>query len=261
MKEKKTIYYSDELNDDFANNNIDQKKLPDDFKYVHKSVFYKVVCFIVYRIIVTPLVSLYVKIKYHQSFKNKRVLKGVGSQGYFIYGNHTNGDLDAFVPTMLAFPKKPYIIVNPDATSIKGIRTLVMMLGAIPLPTGFHLFKRYSDAIKQRVNKEKSVITIYPEAHIWPYYTDVRDFNPASLSYAYENDKPVFCFTNVYVKQRIFKRPRVVTYIDGPFFIDKSLNKKENIAMLKEKTYTAMKKRISENPKYEYKYTYIKKEE
>lgn len=258
MKEKTIRYYSDERTNDFANNQIQTKELPESFRYVNHSILYRILTFAVYRILVTPAVFLYIQVKYHHRVKNKKVLKQAGTQGFFLYGNHTNGDLDAFVPTLISFPKKAYIIVNPDATSIKGIQTLVMMLGALPLPNGLELFKKFLKAISERVSGG-SVVTIYPEAHIWPYYTDIRDFNPSSLAYAYMNDKPVFCFTNIYRKQKLLRRPQVVTYIDGPFYCDMSRTKKENVAMLKEQVHAAMKKRVRENPKYEYKYVYVKK--
>lgn len=259
MKDKQIIYYNDELNDDFAGSNIKVKQLTKNFKYTSKCWFFNFITFIFYRFIATPLVFLMVKIIYHQRFKNKKVLRQVKKGGYLLYGNHTNGMLDAYVPTLITFPRKAYIVVNPAATSIFGIRTIVMMLGAIPLPNGVDLYRKYLKTIDKR--SKHNVVTIYPEAHIWPYYTDIRDFNPASLAYAYEFDKPVFCFANVYKKQKLFKRPRVITYIDGPFYINKNLNKKENIKILKEEVYGAMKKRIEGNPKYEYKYIYIKTDE
>ena len=114
-------------------------------------------------------------------------------------------------------------------------------------------------AIKERVNK-KGVIMIYPEAHIWPYYTDIRNFRADSFVYPVETNKPVFCFTNVYKKRIIGKRPKVVTYVDGPFYPDPTLTKRENIQNLRNKVYETIKKRVQSNPKYEYKFTYVKKQ-
>jgi hypothetical protein len=42
-------------------------------------------------------------------------------------------------------------------------------------------------------------------------------------------------------------RPRIVTYIDGPFFADESLNKKSQREDLRNQVYTAMKQRAKEN--------------
>lgn len=255
---KKTVlYYSDELNDDFAGTNIERKELPENFKYMTKCPMFNIAGFVLYRLIATPLCFLFVKVVYHQRFKNRKVLREARGEGYFLYGNHTSMLLDAYVPTLLTFPKKAYIVANPEVTSIPGIRSLVMMLGVLPLPNGFDLSKKFLDALDKRT-EEKQVVTIYPEAHIWPYYTDVRDFRPNSMKYPYMDDKPVYCFTNIYKEQRLFKRPRVETYIDGPFYIDHNHSKKENTEMLKEKVYEAMKERVAENPKFEYKYEYVK---
>ena len=40
-QDRKILYYSDELNDDFAGTNIEQKKLPEDFEYINKNFFFK----------------------------------------------------------------------------------------------------------------------------------------------------------------------------------------------------------------------------
>ena len=40
-------------------------------------------------------------------------------------------------------------------------------------------------------------------------------------------DVPVFCFTNTYQKRKFSSKHRIVTYVDGPFFADKSLSPNE----------------------------------
>lgn len=246
------IYYKDELNDDFAGTSkIKSTPTPDDFNYINHSFIYRFFEFIIYNIIVRPLVYLFIKIKYHQRFKNKRILREYKKQGYFVYINHTNCDADAFIPSMLTFPKKDYIIVNPDAISIKGIRTLVMMLGALPVPSTIKTSRNFIDAIKKLIEKKKAII-IYPEAHIWPYYTDIRNFKDTSFRYPYDLDVPIFTVTNIYKKRKICKRPRIVSIMDGPFMADKSLPKKESIKDLRNQAYNAMKKNVDSNPKYEY---------
>lgn len=37
--------------------------------------------------------------------------------------------------------------------------------------------RSFLDAIRTRI-EEGSFIMVYPEAHIWPYYTGIRDFPP-----------------------------------------------------------------------------------
>ena len=44
----KTVYYRDELNDDFANNGIVKKNvITNDYRYINKSPFFKVLSFLV----------------------------------------------------------------------------------------------------------------------------------------------------------------------------------------------------------------------
>jgi hypothetical protein len=63
--ENEIIYYSDELNDDFADMNIQLEKLPQDYEYEYKSPLKKVRKFLVYRCLVTPLTWVYNKLIKH----------------------------------------------------------------------------------------------------------------------------------------------------------------------------------------------------
>ena len=52
--------------------------------------------------------------------------------------------------------------------------------------------------------------------------------------------------TNTYIKNEKNKKINIVTYIDGPFFPDKKLNKQEQKQDLRNKVY----KQMSERSKY-----------
>jgi len=250
---RKTIYYSDPLNDDFANNTIETKSLGTDFKYVHTGLIWRFFEFIVYNIIVRPLVFTWIKLKYHQRFVNKKILRPYRKRGYFVYANHTGYDLDAFTPSMLTFPKKDYLICNPDATSIPGIKNLVMMLGALPTFTGLSESRAFNKAVEHRIMQGKAVI-IYPEAHIWPYYTGIRPFRDISMAYPYRHNAACFAMVNVYLKRRLAltKRPKVVSHVIGPFFPDKSLSLREARKKLRDEIYNAMKRTSDSYDQYEY---------
>ena len=102
----KTIYYSDELNDDFASLGIKKKPLGDDFEYIHKNILWNTCSFVIYRMIAQPLVFVFVKVAHRQRFKNRKVLKTARKTGAFIYANHTNMLLDAFVPNIVKLRKR-----------------------------------------------------------------------------------------------------------------------------------------------------------
>ena len=248
----KTIYYSDELNDDFASLGIKKKPLGDDFEYIHKNILWNTCSFVIYRMIAQPLVFVFVKVAHRQRFKNRKVLKTARKTGAFIYANHTNMLLDAFVPNIVKLRKRGYILVGPDTTSIPGLKNIVEMVGAIPLGQTLSENKEMLECINHRIAKDKGFITIYPEAHIWPYYTGIRDFKAGSFSYPCYTDTPVFAMTNCYQKKLIGKHPKVVTFVDGPFYPDKNLPMKERKEKLRKQCYDTMVKRAKENSTYSY---------
>ena len=248
----KTIYYSDELNDDFASLGIKKKPLGDDFEYIHKNILWNTCSFVIYRMIAQPLVFVFVKVAHRQRFKNRKVLKTARKTGAFIYANHTNMLLDAFVPNIVKLRKRGYILVGPDTTSIPGLKNIVEMVGAIPLGQTLSENKEMLECINHRIAKNKGFITIYPEAHIWPYYTGIRDFKAGSFSYPCYTDTPVFAMTNCYQKKLIGKPPKVVTFVDGPFYPDKNLPMKERKEKLRKQCYDTMVKRAKENSTYSY---------
>ena len=88
---------------------------------------------------------------------------------------------------------------------------------------------------------------IYPEAHIWPFYTGIRPFKDTSFRYPVQQKLPVFSLTNTYQKRRYSKKPKMVTYIDGPFYADASLPVRQQKKMLRDQVYEIMKKRAKNN--------------
>lgn len=254
--EQEIRYYSDEAHDDFANTHIKTKQLNPDFKYYTSNPLIRLRKFVIYRCIITPIVFLYVKVIRRVSYRNKKCMKGYKKRGCFIYGNHTAFACDAFNPTCLAYPRWADVVVNEDSTSIKGCRWLLMDLGALPIPSNIHMMNKFTDAISHAIEK-KHWVAIYPEAHIWPYYSGVRNFPAVSFRYPVKLDAPVFAYTMTYKKRKHSDRPKITVYVDGPFLPDKSLPQKQAIAKLRDEVYSAMKARTDEFSTYDYKYKYV----
>ena len=59
------------------------------------------------------------------------------------------------------------------------------------------------NAIDQIVADKKTIL-IYPEAHIWPYYTKIRPFPSTSFRYPIKFNVPSFSITTTY--QKVGKR-------------------------------------------------------
>jgi hypothetical protein len=186
------------------------------------------------------------KIKFQHKCVNKRVLKKYKRNGYFMYGNHTLMAGDAFIPHLINFPKKTYIVVHPDNVSVKVSRPIVEMCGALPLPDTLTASKNFLSAMNRRI-KSGGIIQIYPEAHIWPYYIGIRNYSSASFRYPIKMNYPVFVVTNTFHKRKFSKVPKIITYIDGPFLPDLTLPPKQQELKLRDMVYSAMKSRSEEN--------------
>ena len=248
---KKVFYYNDELNDDFSGVTRKTKVIDEKYKYIKRNPVWKLFEFVVYRIFVMPFAFIYIKCKFNHKVVGKEKLKRVKG-GYFMYTNHTLMAGDAFIPNVVNFPKKTFTIVHPDNISIVASRPFIEMCGAIPLPATPRATINFMDAIELR--SKKCVIQIYPEAHVWPYYTSIRDFKSTSFRYPIKYNRPIFVMTNTFVKKKWGKVPKVISYIDGPFECNKNLPPKEQEDELKERIYSVMldRAKLSSYKYYEY---------
>ncbi len=216
------VYYTDEHNDEFSTAKITPKKIDGGYKYIRdKGFFGRLAAFFLYRVIAVPLAYVYLKIKFKHKIVGKEKLEGVGAA--FIYGNHTQAIADALIPTFISRPKKAYVIVHPNNVSMPVLGRLTPYMGALPLPDGLSAARNFNAVIRE-LSAKKNRIFIYPEAHIWPYFTGIRSFPSDSFSYPIKLDAPVFCFTNTYQKRKRGSRVKIVTYVDGPFYKNEELS-------------------------------------
>ena len=246
MQELKVRYYENELEDDFAENNgnIEKVKIDKKYKYLHKNIFWKIGSFIIYRLVFLVPATIYSKIKFGLKIEGKRIIRAYRKQnknGFFLYQNHTQEILDTFLPTLVSFPTKAFIIANSDNVSIKGLKTANKMMGALPLPEDKESTKNFLEAINYHLEKGKA-ISIYPEAHVWPYYTKIRNFKSAAFKYPVKQNVAAFAVTTTYQKNKKGKA-KVVLYIDGPFMPEIDLPLKQAQEKLRDTIYNKMVER------------------
>ena len=254
---QKIVYYKDELNDEFSTAEITPIKIDENYKYKH-NIIWDMCSYVIQNVISMPIKVGYSKIRFRLKIIGKEKFKLSKKTGYFIYSNHTQAFQDTFLPSLANYPKRNFLIVNPENVSMGHSRTLVEMLGAIPIPDTKTAMKNFLNTIEKRIRR-KSSITIYPEAHIWPYYTKIRPFKDVSFKYPAQLDVPIFCITNTYKAYGKNKdKIKMISYVDGPFYINKNLNIKERQKDLRDRVYEKMVER-SKNSDVEY-IKYIKKE-
>lgn len=241
LDKRSIIYYTSE-NEEFSTAVIEPRRIGSDYPYLHSSAWKKFTRFFWYRIVAMPIAYLYVKLKFRHKIIGAEAMKPYRGRGIFLYGNHTQDIGDAFIPNMIEKRHGKYVIVHPNNVSIPIVGRVAPSLGAIPLPDELAAMRGFVAAIDKRI-AEGNAVVIYPEAHIWPYYTKIRDFPDASFSYPVKHSAPCFCFTNTYHKKGSRREPQIVTYVDGPFFPDEKLPPRDRRRELRDRIHAAMTER------------------
>lgn len=257
MKYGNKFYYEDEVNDEVVNFKIKEIKIDKSYKYINNNAFYTTISWITYRLFAMPIFWFYFTLIHPIKYVNRKLLKQ-NKNGCFIYANHTNQLADGVCPTFICFPKKPHIVCNSSNINIPFIGKFLKMWGALPLPNTIEATKNFNQAI-EKIALNNNPIVIYPEAHLWPYYTKIRPFTNLSFRYPVKYNKPVYVFTTTYSKRKFFKSPKTTIYIDGPFYPDTNLQQKEAQQKLRDEVYNKMIERAKLN-NYEYA-IYEKKEQ
>ena len=199
------------------------------------------------------------KIILHVKIENKKIIKEYKKQGYFLYGNHTQTIGDIFIPALVCSPKRIYVVISQANLGVFCLGKILPMLGALPIPNGINDMRKFKNAIHQRIDEKKCVV-IYPESHIWPFYTKIRPYKKGSFRFQINENVPAFCITTTYYKRKFSKKPGIRVFIDGPFLPNNELNKNKQEEIISKEIYDCMISR-SKNSSYEYiKYLKLREE-
>ena len=246
----RVITFKDPMNEDFACTDIHSKKLDGSFVYVHKSKTWRLTAKIL-NLIARPMVWLILKFMRKVRVDNRKELKKIKKTGSFLYLSHTS-KYDAVVPqTMISRRKNTYIVANRDAVSIKGLKNFVMMLGALPVPNSIETTIKFREAIEERI-KEKGVVAIYPEAHIWPFSSYVRPFPDVSFTYPAKLNVPIIAVGTYYIPRKkprpLTSKPKMRLVLSEPIYPDPDRSVAENAKYLRDQAYDFMNKVAKEHP-------------
>lgn len=240
MKAPRIRFYSS-FDQDFEQTRDQNFRVPPDYRWVRRDWPYRLLSGLIYGIAIA-FATVYCRLFLHIRFENSRVVKQGRKTGAFLYCNHTQPLGDVFTPALPCLPGRIYTVVSPANLAIPVIGKLLPYLGALPIPDTLKGMKEFTAAMEYRVNQRKYV-TIYPEAHVWAYYTGIRPFSASSFKYPVKLGKPVYCMTSTYQQRRPGKRPRCTVYVDGPFYPDASLSPKEQALHLRDQVYECMERR------------------
>lgn len=244
MKNKKIQIYKD-YNEDLVTSKNQDYEVKNNYKWINENIVYKIISSILY--VICYLVGLiYTKLFLHIKFIGKDKIKDY--KGYYLYGNHTLMVGDPFIPLILNFPKRNYTVMSSANLGIPFIGKILPFVGGLPIPKKIHEKESLFKAME--ILSKKNCITIYPEGHLWPYYTKIRPFSLSSFKFPCISNVPSFSITTTYQKRKFFKRPKITIYVDGPFYPEGE-TLRQRATFLQENIHNTMEKR-SLNSNYEY---------
>lgn len=249
-KHQPEIRYYESFDQDFAETRRQDYKIPENYKWQHFNPIYHALSLVLYLGVVV-LDIVYMKLFAHTRIKNRHLLlKARLHGGYYLYSNHTQLFGDVVNPFALTFPTKPSIICSPSNLGIPFIGKILPMAGAVPIPDNLSDMKKFNQTIARRI-KLGDCIIIYPEQHLWPYYTKIRPLADAAFHYPVSTKKPVYVATTTYQQSRFHKKPKITIYIDGPFKAQADLPRKDAQKRLKYEVQKTMERRAKHSA-YDY---------
>ena len=238
--DQKIIYYSS-LSDNFVETKNQAKTISENYRFIRSNIFAKIFgtfLFLFFRLIAKIYACFILHLKIKGKDKLKSYVKST-KKGYYIYANHVLTYGDVYNPALYS-PVHPYYICDSSNLGIPVLGPLLSYVGALPIPDSIRGKKNLFDAISTRAKQGKAII-IYPEAHVWPYFTKIRPFETTSFSFPVRDNLPIFTATTTFQpRKNTHKKPRITIYIDGPFYPDESLDKKSRAEDLHDKAYDAL---------------------
>ncbi len=243
-REPETRYYRS-FTDDFVRTREQSYAVPAEYRWVRSSLGARIASAVLYGAAVV-FSSVYCRLCLHMRIENAHVLRQARESGAFLFANHTQPFGDVFIPALAALPKRVYAVVSPANLSIPVIGRLLPYLGALPLPADMQGMRAFYAALDCRL-AEKKYIVIYPEAHVWAYYTGIRPFPDTAFRYPVRFEKPVYALTVTYQKRRFGRKPKMTVFADGPFYADKTLGSRERAKALHDTVYACMQQRSAAN--------------
>lgn len=171
--------------------------------------------------------------------ENLRKIEG----GKITISNHVHV-MDCTMVGLANLPSKTYFLSLKSNFNIPIVNGIIRLLNAIPIPDDIENKKNFINAIDNLL-KDGKTLHVYPEASLWPYYKDLRDFKSGAFRFAVENNMPivpmVFKFREPTGFFKYLKRkPAISLYILEPIYPDKNLSTELASEKLKELTHTLM---------------------
>lgn len=265
-KKTHVIYWHDELHDDFDQIISKRPPLKSGYKFIRSNHFANFFGNILYYVIAVPILFTFSYLT-GMRVKGRKNLKAAKKTGAFIYSNHVSVPDTYKMASSVCLGKRVNILGYTDSLSVPVLRAIVKQLGFLPLPLGQDPENKAAlvEAMRYYIHKKHQMVVIYPEAHIWPYYTEIRNFKVQTMKYPAIINAPVVPVVTCWRKVWWSKKPKQTIKIGTLILPKAELSQEDNIQYLYNETLAQMKALAASEKQVEYiKYIYqprVEKEE
>ena len=172
----------------------------------------------------------------------------LGRQGAVAVCNHVH-TLDCSMAARVLWPKRQYFVSLQSNLEMKGVRHLVKLAGAIPIPEDPELRRTFPQVLQQALSLG-AAIPIYPEGELVHYCTELRPFKNTAFSTAWRAGVPVLPMCITYRKPRgiwrFKKRPCLTLHILPAVVPDPKAPKSREVTRVRDEVFASMKACIEE---------------
>ncbi|MGN0033085.1 MAG: lysophospholipid acyltransferase family protein [Candidatus Limimorpha sp.] len=226
------------LTDDVVQSKHQDYQMPDDYVYIRTAWRHRLAGNVIYRLF-QAVGWVYLRCHLHTRFYGTERLKAFREQGFFLYGNHTQPFGDVVQVMLLCGHHRACGVFSPANFGIPVIGKLLPLIGALPN----HRPKALTEAITTHI-QQGHVVAIYPEGHVWPFYTQLRPFPDTAFHFPVSLHAPSFTMTAVYRPYARGKCVQQEVYIDGPFYPPEEMTPRQQRAELCKQVRSVMEQRL-----------------
>jgi 1-acyl-sn-glycerol-3-phosphate acyltransferase len=216
---RQRVRYYDTYRDDFAQTAAQETQLPADYSWQAKAAVPSRIVTAIAR----NLGNWYCRLVLHQRIVGAEKLAEFAA-GAYVYANHTQPVGDAFTPLIAGRGRHVQVLAAPANRGVPLIGRVLEYGGGLLVPNKLHQLGCFERALRAQV-AAGALVTIYPEAHVWPYATMIRTFVPGSMHYPVATNSPVYTATRTYQRRSGRGKPLQTVYIDGPFWPNAAVSK------------------------------------
>lgn len=158
--------------------------------------------------------------------------------------------MDCVMACQANVPKMTYLPTLHTTFQLPYVRHIVHWLNAFPIPNTTRGMKKFISEVDGLLKKGR-LVHFFPEAAMWPYYDDVRNFLPGAFHFAVRNNVPVIPMAIKFRPRKltkwISKKPLISLEILPPIYPDTTLTTKEATALLTKQAHDAIADCVHKN--------------